>query len=998
MTTTPSSPKSNPVESSRSQALNQLPPLPETSQSFETSQPASQWQPLRWPRKLGVRAKATALAVTLSVVPVVVIGGTATYFANQIITERTLEEKEKVGVAVSLRLRDFVQKRLYDVEAIANAPFTTNPEVRAVTPPEAMIEFVDRFVEKDPTYAQIAAITPQGGFAPLENGRRFRDSAGTYSPEDDRQPDVFEAKNISYFLNPRETLRPDIAALRVSNQTGKSSFYVSVPSIDATTNRLAYVIYSKTDAEDISALINQYVANLLGEDADGSDAALQFRAIDHGKAYYERTPEGEEREIPSARIEISGNSVRIDGNEFQPGGDISTRENRIFVSNNDEGIGTEVQSIFPKYAELRQAGVAATVTDISQEDGQEYLLTYIPVPTISDLSFDWGVLVAQPTAIAFAPQRALTLSLLLGTGIAAITVGAIAAVVANRAARPIVTATDVVEKIGRGDLSSRLDFQGDDEIARLGGNIDNMAAQLQEFLEAKALEADQERLLIAARGTGAIRTADLQAIFDQTVASVRQVLKLDRVVIYRLNEQEPQGVISESVGPDLPSALQAGIVDDCIPQELYDAYRDGRIVAANDIAQADFNRKHLDLLRRLDVRSLLIVPIVGADRLFGLLIAHSCFAPRQWRETEINFLQRLGGELGLSAFWATLLEDTEELAEEQRQLKDNLQISALRLLQEVDPISRGNLTVRAKVTEDEIGTIADSYNATVESLCKIVRQVQEAASQVVSTTGNSENSVRLLSAEAARQAGEIFAALEQIQQMANAAQAVAVNAAQAEMAVQEAAQTVEEGDAAMNRTVDGMQSIRATVAETAKKVKHLGESSQKISTVIDLINAFAAQTNMLALNASIEASRAGEYGKGFAVVAEEVRTLARQSAEATEEIRKLVVSIQAETNEVVRAMEVGTEQVVMGTKLVDETRQSLNRITLTSTQIGQLVEAIAQATITQSETSETVTRSMEDIAAIATKTSTEVQSVSDSFTELRQVAQTLQDEVSRFKV
>jgi methyl-accepting chemotaxis protein len=306
--------------------------------------------------------------------------------------------------------------------------------------------------------------------------------------------------------------------------------------------------------------------------------------------------------------------------------------------------------------------------------------------------------------------------------------------------------------------------------------------------------------------------------------------------------------------------------------------------------------------------------------------------------------------------------------------------------------------VRAKVTEDEIGTIADSYNATVESLCKIVRQVQEAAAQVVATTGDSEHSVQLLSAEASRQAVEIFAALEQIQQMANAAQAVAANAAQAEMAVQEAAQTVEEGDAAMNRTVDGMQSIRATVAETAKKVKHLGESSQKISTVIDLINAFAAQTNMLALNASIEASRAGEYGKGFAVVAEEVRTLARQSAEATEEIRKLIVSIQAETNEVVRAMEAGTEQVVMGTKLVDETRQSLNRITLTSAQIGRLVEAIAQATITQSETSETVTRTMQDIASIATQTSTEVQSVSSSFTELREVAQTLQDEVSRFKV
>jgi methyl-accepting chemotaxis protein len=258
--------------------------------------------------------------------------------------------------------------------------------------------------------------------------------------------------------------------------------------------------------------------------------------------------------------------------------------------------------------------------------------------------------------------------------------------------------------------------------------------------------------------------------------------------------------------------------------------------------------------------------------------------------------------------------------------------------------------------------------------------------------------VQTLSVEASRQSIEIFSALEQVEQMAEAVRAVAVNASQAEAAVQEATQMVTEGDAAMNRTVDGIQSIRATVAETAKKVKHLGESSQRISTVVDLINAFAAQTNMLALNASIEASRAGEYGKGFAVVAEEVRALARQSAEATEEIRKLVVSIQTETNEVVKAMEAGTEQVVMGTKLVDETRQSLNRITATSSQIGQLVEAIAQASITQSQTSETVTRTMQNVAAIANKTSTEAQQVSSSFGQLREVAETLQAEISQFKV
>lgn len=993
MTTTPSSPKSNPVESSRS--LNQL-PLSDTQELSEISYSNSQWQPLRWPQRLGVRAKATALAVILSVVPVVIIGGAATYFANRIITERTLEEKEKVANAVGLRLNEFVRARLADSEKIAKAPFMTNADVLEETPPESIVEYFDNFIEQDPTYDQIAVIQPDGGYAFLKNGAGLRSSKGTWPAEDDKIK-LFVERNVPYFLEARDTLRPAVSPLRMSNTTKKSAFFIALPVLNPETNRLNSVIYSRTSADNISALINQYVGLLVGGD-DLENDQLRFHVIDHDTAYFERTEDGQELEVSSSRIERNGDSVLIDGQPFQPGGAIYTKTNRIFVSEDNEGINSEMQAVFPKYVELQQANTPTTVTDISQQDGQEYLLTYVPIPTVENLSFDWGVLVAEPTAVAFGPQRALTLSLLLGTGIAAITVGAIAAILANRAARPIVTATDAVEKIGRGDLSTRLEFQGNDEIAKLGENIDNMAAQLQEFLEAKALEADEERLLIAARGTGAIRTADLQGIFDQTVAGVRQVLKLDRVVVYRLNEQEPQGVVSESVGPDLPSALQEAIVDDCIPSELYEAYRNGRIVVANDVAQAELNRKHLDLLRRLDVRSLLIVPIVGADRLFGLLIAHSCFAPRQWREAEINFLQRLGNELGLSTFWATLLEDTEQLAEEQRRLKDNLQISALRLLQEVDPISRGNLTVRAKVTEDEIGTIADSYNATVESLCKIVRQVQEAAAQVVSTTGSSESSVKLLSTEATRQAGEIFAALEQIQQMANAAQAVAANAAQAELAVQEAAQTVEEGDAAMNRTVDGMQSIRATVAETAKKVKHLGESSQKISTVIDLINAFAAQTNMLALNASIEASRAGEYGKGFAVVAEEVRTLARQSAEATEEIRKLVVSIQAETNEVVRAMEVGTEQVVMGTKLVDETRQSLNRITRTSTQIGQLVEAIAQATITQSETSETVTRSMEDIAAIATKTSTEVQSVSESFTELRQVAQTLQEEVSRFKV
>ena len=339
-----------------------------------------------------------------------------------------------------------------------------------------------------------------------------------------------------------------------------------------------------------------------------------------------------------------------------------------------------------------------------------------------------------------------------------------------------------------------------------------------------------------------------------------------------------------------------------------------------------------------------------------------------------------------------------ENAEQQRLAKEQLQKRALELLIEVEPISQGDLTIRASVTADEIGTIADSYNATVGSLRKIVTQVQAAALLVVATTGNGEGAVQELSAEALRQEQEIAAALERIQQMSKSNSAIAISAEQAKAAVKQTNQTVEAGNAAMNRTVDGIVAIRDTVAQTSVKVKHLGESSQKISKVVKLIGRFAAQTNLLALKASIEAARAGEEGRGFAVLADEVRALAGQSAQATAEIEGLVVAIQTETNELVAAMALGTEQVATGTILVDETRQSLNNIAAASVDISALVEEITSAAGAQFLDSKSVTQTMSDIAAIASSTSTEAITVSASFKELLAVATELQTSVGQFKV
>jgi len=342
--------------------------------------------------------------------------------------------------------------------------------------------------------------------------------------------------------------------------------------------------------------------------------------------------------------------------------------------------------------------------------------------------------------------------------------------------------------------------------------------------------------------------------------------------------------------------------------------------------------------------------------------------------------------------------EADDRAEQQKQEKELLQRRALELLMEVDPVSRGDLTIRANVTADEVGTIADSYNAIIRNLRKLVVEVQGASQSVTQTATNSEMSVRSVSTEAMKQSASINSALVDIKGMAQSSRGVENKAKQAEQGMQVAANALQEGDEAMNRTVLGISEIRETVSETAKKVKRLGETSQKISRIVNLIANFAAQTNLLALNAAIEAARAGEEGRGFSVVAEEVRDLAEQSATSTAEIEQLVEEIQTQTNEVVAAMETGTEQVVTGTKLVQNAREKLTQISLVSQQVNSIVQEIAIAADTQTKTSDLMGETMQGIAAIAEDTSKQSEDVARSFSELLQVAQDLQVSVSQFKV
>jgi methyl-accepting chemotaxis protein PixJ len=516
--------------------------------------------------------------------------------------------------------------------------------------------------------------------------------------------------------------------------------------------------------------------------------------------------------------------------------------------------------------------------------------------------------------------------------------------------------------------------------------------------------ADRARLYgdVAFRARQTLSEKDILRV---TVQGALKTLKTDRVVIYRFTPDWAGRIVAEAINPGWTATMEVRISDPCFRGRYIDLYRNGRVRAINDIySEPGLTDCHIRTLEQFEVRANLVAPIRRNQKLYGLLIAHHCTEPRVWQKTEIDFFAELAIQAEYALDHISFIEkleqarQTAELAsQEQRRQTEaiNAQLEALR--QDIQGSFGGDLTVRTTVTGGEIGMVAEFFNAAIANLQHIVLQVQTASEAVTQTAHHSVESVNLLSTEALRQSTEIAAAQTQVQAIAESMQGIAANAQQAQQKVQDADRVLQAGDEAMNRTVEGISAIQETVEETAQKVKRLGEASQKISRVVNLIRDLANQTNVLALNASLEANNLGSPDQGFTVVAEEVRSLAERSAIATREIEQIVGDIQTETEQVVTAMETGRGQVIAGTELVETTRQTLTSIASVSAQIRHLVEDMAQAATTQTQTSMSVAETMQAVEAIAQKNSEQSIHFAESFTQLLDVAQTLQQSVAQFK-
>jgi methyl-accepting chemotaxis protein len=337
-------------------------------------------------------------------------------------------------------------------------------------------------------------------------------------------------------------------------------------------------------------------------------------------------------------------------------------------------------------------------------------------------------------------------------------------------------------------------------------------------------------------------------------------------------------------------------------------------------------------------------------------------------------------------------------ATQQRQQRETLEMEIFNLVEEIEGATNGDLTVRASLNSMELSTVADLFNAVIDSLRDIAIEVKQGTGQVSVSLGANEQDIRQLSETAISEAAEIRGTLNSFEQMTDSIQTVANNANQASSIANDAYSVVQEGSAAMEQTVTSILSLRTTVGETAKKMKRLGESSQKISQVVTLIEEIALKTNLLAINASVEASRAGEQGHGFTVVAEQVGALAEQSATATREIAQIVAAIQAETQDVAAVMELGTAQVVDGTRSVEMTKQKLSQVLQKSQEINTLMSTISTATVSQAETAKVVTLLMQQVTAASEARSIFSSQMATSMQSTSQVAKKLEEKVAQFQV
>jgi methyl-accepting chemotaxis protein PixJ len=608
------------------------------------------------------------------------------------------------------------------------------------------------------------------------------------------------------------------------------------------------------------------------------------------------------------------------------------RTGRILISSDQNLFGEKLIGIYPSLTNVLNAKNIDTFTARSKNNQKQQLISYVPLPILSGLpNINWQLLVAKDAAIAFKPQREFLTLIASTTPLIALLMTLFIAWLSQW----------INSKIFSTSITSSKEIQ--EQI------------HLDVFNKEEEQEEEIEWLKLLLEITRKIRlNLQSEVIYQTAISEVSQVLKTDRVIVYKLHRKtQAVKVIAESVIDDCQKML-GGYNNDSHWRELG---KNSQFEAISNIEQeSSLTSSYIEWLKKFSVQSSLTAPILSHGEIQGFLIAHHCHNSHIWQSEEINFLTQIATQIGYA------LEQSHLLVEIKR-LKAHSQTN----------------------TNQDTSELQNFQN----SIQQIVNQIQQAIGEV-------NVYLEKFTTEAIIEPEKIHLSLETIDNMTIAIQSIADIAQQAVTIVNDVNHRATKTEAAMDLTLQNIFSVQETVDEIAKKVRRLGESSQKISRVVSVINQIAMQTNLLAINAGIEAARAGEEGQGFAVVAEEVGELAARSAAATQEIEEIIEKIQRETGEVLKTMIMGTNQVTQSSHIIEDAKHSLQQIVDGSQQINTLVQSILISTTSQVQTSQIVSQTIKDITIISARNSDNSLEVSQSLQKVVDISQELKDTIETF--
>jgi methyl-accepting chemotaxis protein PixJ len=889
-------------------------------------------------KKIGLRTKAAIFTVAISTIPVLAIGTINYSLVNQALTKEVSQLQQSEASELTERVNLFFKVRLQELQLLASQDFLSNPVIRNSVAVTAQQLQLSNWQEVSQVYRNITVVNI--------NGDVFLQTQTAVLPNQ---------KSEEYFQAVLKTNKTFISQPSSSNSED-SYIDMAVPVKDTITGKTIFILKASISTKSLKEILHL----------------------------------SELTEVDYHLIDSSG---------------------KIFLAVNKSVIGKNIQQVFPIWKQLQSETQPVSRTIPYNNGKSNKFLTYVPWGNkIGNTNLQWKIVLTADKNIAFATQQQLLWTLGIGS-LLTIALSTIAAlIIAHRYIIRIMAANQTLKRLAKGNLHTRMPLNGKDELTSLGMNINQMAAQLETLLKKQKEEAEEKKRLL--EDTQALKnlamhlcgTWDVRDIYNLAVQDIRQALQADRVVIYKFDENWKGVFLAESVIAGFPCAMGVELNQPCLADYTH-KYRDGKVLVINNIHQASLNPCYVQQLETFSVKANLIAPIIVGENLLGLLIAHQCSEPRDWQPLEIDLFEQFARLVGLALERADLLSCTEkarqtaeDLSNEQRQQKELLEQQIIVLLEQIEGAIQGDLTVRAEVEAGEIGTVADFFNAIVENLRLIVTQVKTTANEVNAAIADNSVAITQLATKANEQASEISNTLETVAQMRDSIKTVARSANKTANVTRTAALTAANSSASIDLTVEKIGSLRQTIGETSKKVKRLGEASQQISRVVYLINQISVQTNLLAINAGIEATRNGTDDRGFAAVAEEVAVLANRCTTATTEIETIVANIQRESTEVNTAMESGISQVIEGTRLVENTKESWLKIINVCHKIDDLVHSISTATVSQVQLSQQVSLVMQSAVKASEMTSDSSQYIANSLQKTVNISEKLQESVETFRV